>query len=989
MRGDRDTLGYPSSSLLLIIGLLAILAVWSVPVWAGVNSFFFADQSTGLPKYYAMYLHASHGSYMTWDDSISVPVMYESYVVRYMMVFLFVLTKNMLLSLKLAMLLLCCLAFIFTFRLAQFYFDDSLAALLAGLTYALMPFVLGMVNFHFNLTWFYALLPLSLLCVERMIKKFSVTSLLNAALWVGAVVFLVSPQGPFLLGFFLFAFASIRIFVNQAGHLSLGHNLLQVLLKIVLLGFLSFTVGSFYMFPRMLEYFPYTFPERFATMRTGLSQFQSNSPSLWQIITAFFYHELSTTGHFSYNKLSLTVRLFYLLFFVTAMSSSLSNRKRRPITLPFLIVTLLALLLTQGASSKLPGVILAMREVIPLFDLIRTPDRFLMFACLGCSLLFGVTLGKWVGSIPWPRYTHPLTLSIIIAIMIHVAVSAGVSIEAFTMRPVEYIEQRYPNIWSVRAVLEAYDPNSAYKIVDLSVPVQEAPLRGNFYSMGHRFWLHQYEVIERLIRYPDFARTLGELNVGTIVLSPNWGRDRRYQGAFSLQTRKVIGADPNFEQVFDNQINIWENKAVRPRLYTATPIVDFCGPISFMVISSLQDEEDVQTPVLIDPHTFQEEISSDVISQYPYWLALKETEQDDLIALSHPEWVLDFSKDTIPVIQYDYAYKGGLTFEFLSNNVFLTNSINEQSPIVSGQPVKANLITTYHAEQTGIYRLAFRIMPTTVTRSEIVIEVDGSTTRQELVPLTWQWVTMTVSLDAGEHRIGIIGPESVIVDAVMVIPAEEYLATWADWQPVLDQSIIGEWQVSVGQGQYATLVLHKGSPAPDWMFIVNTETFSPWWKARIAGQEAELFSIRTNFFVNGFYLPSGGTKVESIETFYASSPSRLVGSTLTLSFLAVCLILNGMVFLKNWKRLFSYCRIGQGLCKLEEFRLCSQTVFYGIIVVLLLSVITIRVADISLSIPPPIFDPYPITSSSSLIEEDYHLFGKSLILHLPNQANQH
>lgn len=970
----RDSL---ESISLFVIGLLAILTIWAVPLSVGVNSRFFSDQSTGFPKYYVLFQYASHGSYMVWDDSVSLPVAYESYIPRYLMVALFAITKNMLLSLKIASFLLCCLAFAFTFLLAHLYFDDPFPAFLSGLAYASLPFFLGMVNFHFTLAWFYVLLPLSLSSLELVIKRFSVSSLLNAALCMGAVLFLPTPQGPFLLGGFVFLYAGIRFLVVQAGTLPLGPNLLRTLAICTLVGLSSVAVGSFYVFPRLSEYFPYVFPNHIATLRTSLQQFEQNSPSLWQIISTFSYHELSASRHFTYEGIDLPAKAVYLFFFVIAMSSSLIGKKRRSVIVPLLIVSLLSVLLTQGARSGLSNVVMMMRESIPLFNLVRTPDRFLMFACLGCSLLFGITLTDFLTIVDRVRY-RLLALLVVITVTVPVTIYSGHVMRTFDMKPYEYIEQVYPHVWEVRDALKNANPNSGYRVVDLSVPVGESAMRGNFYTMGHRFWLNQYEVVERLIRYPDFAGRLGDLNVGAVVLSPPWGFDRRYHGSFSTQVRDVIDSDRNFNKIFDHSITVWENDRVRPRLYTATPIVDFCGPISLAVIPTLQSEAGITTPAMVDPHTIRARISPDLLMQYPYWLTLRATEQLDLIALSHPENMIRIQSSAGQVIEYDYRYRGALTFDFISNNPFLTNSVNERSPLIGGKPVRIPVTTTFSILQSDVYRLAFRVMPTLSEHSDIAIEVDDQTVEWSLGALDWQWVTVTLYLEAGRHGIRIAGHPSNILDAIVIMPDSDYQFAQAEWQTLLQRSRVDEWEVNV-QGQTTTLVLHKGQPPSDWMFIVNTETFSPYWRARIIRQKTEFYPVRTNLFVNGFYLPAG-SGVSSVEMYYANSPARTIGMTTTLLFVMACLVANLVGLLRNRKRLIRPSA-DLGL-RIKTSRISKRLVFYFVVILFLGSIAVAKMIASGPISPPPIFDSNLVEYRSTMIEEKYHFFGKSLILHL-------
>lgn len=953
-----------------LVGILIIVLVWATPLLSGITSVFQYDHTTSSHATYELTKYIENTSWLLWDESYSSPVAFDSYFFRYFDALLLLLTRNIWLSLKLSRLALCCLSFAFCFNLTYFYFKSSLNALISGLMYIAMPFWAGILNLHLGSAWFYVLLPQSLLSLEKLIRRPSAKHLLNASFWVGVNVFLPTLQGPFIVGIFVFLFAAVRFLLHYSDKLSFIRSCANAASKLILVGIFSVLVGGYYILPYVFDGYPYRF---LTAVREGIRQVELFSPRLWQIITTFSYHELHPAGFFAYEDTSLLLKLSYLLVLVVALLA-IMKRDQREIVLPLLSISLLSILLAQGTNAEFPDLFLTMRDTIPLFTLLRTPGRLLMFACLGCSLLFGVTVCDWIRSIP-SKTVFGLSLLCLLGFQLLLIVESGELMTLFNMQPSGYVEQRYPQLWEVRRSLTEYVPPDRYRIVDLTIPVEGAPSNGNLYSVGWRSFFNQYEIINRFMKYDYLSDRLGELGIGAVILSKNQGAHISHT-QFTADVRQVLQSDLNFELVFEDQVEIWRNTQALPRIYEATPILDFCGPVSLNAISDLEEEGDIPN-VLIDPHTLPQEVSLNVLDEYPYWLALERTALNDMIAISHPKWVLDLSEFQVSSFHYDYSYQGPTTRDFLIDNPFFINSVDQQSPIISGELANISSPINYEVNQEGDYYLAFRVMSLT-EGNNIQLEIDGlNVLERSLSASTWQWIEEEVHLDAVTHQFNLTGRELLLVDSMMIVPITQYYQSAARWESLLEASAIDRWNVKVGDDRFVTVVLYEGHPTPNWIFVVNTETFSPHWKAHLISDSnavkaiEDSGSIRTNYFVNGFFLRNSQIGATGIEIYYACSDARKIGITLTVLFLLICFLVNGLACLRD-------SRYPNKNSEQKMTNSVSSVLYLSLVLSLLFS-IAWKTLTVVPDIPRPLFD-WQVPDTHYL-EEVYHLFGKSSILH--------
>jgi hypothetical protein len=960
------------SLVLFFVGLIIVVLFWMPVLSDGINTHFYKDQSTGIPKYLAMFEDASHRSYMIWDDSVSLPVLYEAYSVRYFIVILYAVFNNMILAMKVGEVCLALFAYTFSFIFVKRLFKDSLIGLYAGLLYSSMLYFLGMVNIHFNSSWFYALLPLGLLTVEMLVEQTKLLYFFVSAAILGIIIFLITMQGPFLLGGFIFLYYLLRIISTKIGEMPFCKLLFMAFLKVAFLGFLSVAFAAFFIIPRLLEYYPYIYPLFLGSFRSGLNQFQQYSPTIWQIITSLPYYELPANGYFTYAQVPWYISSFYIVVIGISFLSLLIIKKYRQITLPLATVSLIGILFTLGTSTKLSIIILTLRNVIPMFDLIRTPSRFLLFSCLAISVLFALGYTRlfqnFLGSL-----SKPISLGVFIIALFFVVPYLGRLGGTFSMQPYTYITNRYPQLENVRNILGQLEESQAHRILDLSVPVLDSASRGNFYSMGYRFWQNQYEVVERLVKFPNFADRLSELNFGEVIISPEWGIDKVHHPELVNKVRDSIGSDPSFETVYSNRMTVVKILPAKPRLYFATPILDFTGPIVYKIFPNFPDPVRQGVPVLVDPHNMMHQFTQEALDQAPYWVSFDKTDAEDFLALSHPNWLLKMTGSEGKLAQYDYHYSGALTFDSISNNPFFNNSINDLSPLIAETPQRLGVQSSINSDGQKDYYFSFRLYalkPDTIT-----VIIDRTKWNIKLQTDGWQWVHVHTELEKGKHNISLEGENTTVIDSGISAPYGEAQSELLSWKIFQDRTKIVSLKVPLDPGGNISLSLHKGAQQKDWAFLVNTETYSPQWQAKYIGVgNTTVKSVRSSYFVNGFYLPSGKHNIQRVETIYTNSLPRLIGLFITFLFVGLTLIIFLFSLIKKAKKGLPAVSVPQ------EKKLTISG--FMLIFVILLAVLIFQIYHSSIQTPPEIFTrPGTIMSSGQIVEE-YRPYGKSLIINV-------
>jgi hypothetical protein len=254
------------------------------------------------------------------------------------------------------------------------------ASFVAGLAYVFLPYHIIDVGFEGHQGSFgmpYMLIPLLLLCLERLIKKPSIKYvLINGVLL--ALLTLTFPQAfPLLVGPFLALYVILRIWWERQRGVE---YLKKITITSVATFCLSLLLTAFWWLPLISE-IRYSYATSFSVEAASES-----SATFLQAIT--LRPGLCCSPSSAYGSAgSIFLEILRMLPFILVLLGIILNRKNKYVWF-FSASILIAILLAMGPDSPINVFGVAYRY-IPFFTRLRTPVRFLLFSSLAYAVLIG------------------------------------------------------------------------------------------------------------------------------------------------------------------------------------------------------------------------------------------------------------------------------------------------------------------------------------------------------------------------------------------------------------------------------------------------------------------------------------------------------------------------------------------------------------------------------------------------------------------------
>jgi hypothetical protein len=267
-------------------------------------------------------------------------------------------------------------AYLYVYELTK----NRYASLVAGLSYVFLPYHIIDVGFEGHQGSFstpYMLIPLILLCLERLIKKPGIKYVLVNGVLL-ALLTLTFPQVfPLLVGPFLALYVIMRIWWER--HRG-AEYLKSITITSVAAFCLSLLLTAFWWLP-LISDIRYSYATSFSAEAAGES-----SATFLQAVT--LRPGLCCAPSSAYGSAgSICLELLRILPFILVLLGMILNRKNKYVWF-FSASVLIAVPLSMGPHSPIDVLGVAHRY-LPLFNRLRTPVRFLLFTSLAYAVLIG------------------------------------------------------------------------------------------------------------------------------------------------------------------------------------------------------------------------------------------------------------------------------------------------------------------------------------------------------------------------------------------------------------------------------------------------------------------------------------------------------------------------------------------------------------------------------------------------------------------------
>jgi hypothetical protein len=472
---------------------------------------------------------------------------------------------------KLLFLAVFILSGVFAYFYAHELTKNRFASIAAGLAYLFLPYHIIDVGFeghHGSFSVPYMLLPLMLLCLERMIKKPGIKYfLINGVLL--ALLTLTFPQVfPLLVGPFLVLYVILRIWWERHRGKAYLRNVFITSAGALCL---SLLLTAFWWLPLISE-IRYSFATSFS-----LEDAEAYSATFLQAVT--LRPSLCCAPSSAYASAgSVFLEILRMLPFILVVIGVVLNRKNRYVWF-FSLSTLIAVLLAMGPGSPISIFGFGYRYV-PLFTSLRTPVRFLLFASLAYSVLIAFCVQAVAERLGKLRLTDfravgaPLLLSVLVSLII----VGNTWQETRTAFSTFSLTGDQKNALAYLADQEGGDYRIADPPFDAYVYDNEAGyiIRPTFWtylhgketvygpgsSMAVKYTATALESLNAALRRGpfDMSRWFSILNVKYVLIDKT----------DPLSANIVLGTD--FEPVWTSDtIDIYENHAMKPRLFSYSP----------------------------------------------------------------------------------------------------------------------------------------------------------------------------------------------------------------------------------------------------------------------------------------------------------------------------------------------------------------------------------------------------------------------------------
>jgi hypothetical protein len=445
------------------------------------------------------------------------------------------------------------------------------ASLVAGLAYVFLPYHIIDVGFEGHQGSFstpYMLIPLILLCLERLIKKPGIKYVLVNGVLLALLTLTFSQVLPLLVGPFLVLYIILRIWWERHR----GPEYLKSITITSLAAFcLSLLLTAFWWLP-LISDIRYSYATSFSAEAAGES-----SATFLQAVT--LRPGLCCAPSSAYGSAgSIFLELLRILPFILVLLGMILNRRNKYVWF-FSASVLIAVLLAMGPESPINVFGLAHRYV-PFFGRLRTPVRFLLFTSLAYAVLIGFCVQSITERLQRMRLRKLRSLSVPFSITLLVSLiivgntwqETRTAFSTFTLPPdqknaIDWLADRESGDYRIADPpfdAYVYDAKAGYILrpVFWTYLHGKETLYGPGLSMAVKYTANALESLNTDIqRGPfDVSQWLSIFNVKYVLLDKT----------NPLSSNVLLNKD--FERVWPSDtIDIYENHAVKPRVFSVTP----------------------------------------------------------------------------------------------------------------------------------------------------------------------------------------------------------------------------------------------------------------------------------------------------------------------------------------------------------------------------------------------------------------------------------
>jgi hypothetical protein len=749
------------------------------------------------------------------------------------------------LSMKLLYLSFYILSGVFAYFYVHELTRNRPASFAAGLAYIFIPYhvlEMGFEGHHGAFGMPYMLIPLILLCFERLIRKPTSTMVLVTTILLAALILSYPQVFPFLIGPFLVLYVVSR----AAMEWKRGQRVTNPLLACLLPFCMALVLTAFWWLPLISDI------QNFQQTHFSLDDAKQFSTTFLQAISLRPATCCSPASAYGASGSAL-IEMLRILPLGLVLVGVILNIKNRYVWF-FSASIVITWLLAMGPNSPV-NIFGFAHNYIPFFSGIRTPMRFLLFTSLAYAVLIGFCakgITDWLKRIHLgrPRFLNLPVLGLLLISLLIVGNTWQETRAAFsTFTPTTDQENAF-------AWLNQQDDGD-YRIAGLPFETWiYDPEAGNMINPTYWTYLHGKETVgggvpAMAIKYTasvldslnsdiemgssDISSWLTIFNVKYVVLDKT----------DPLSSNVVLGED--FERVWPSEtIDIFENHAMRPRVFSFT-----------------ETNERV-----IDL------FAGDTIN-----LTYAEGTQEPVLSLSD-----EYHLSDEPTVKSSY--------HFTTPNDYLCLEANVEQ-VSFGQDDAIHL-TFYSQYDLPDVHLSLGLYEQDVSRYDVVLNsVDGISTGWNEVSFPISLLNLRYSADENDQL------DFDQIDRLYIGIGKQgnsdqprSFDLYFDKLSVVTQEINTRVEYTkVRPGKYE---VHVSSDSPS--YLVLSESYHPNWVARLEGKQIPSEMIYG--CLNSFYLEPGEYDV-TLE--FVASSLRKTGNLISgISFLALCCLAVFLLIRARW-----------------------------------------------------------------------------------------
>lgn len=667
------------------------------------------------------------------------------------------------------------------YLMSKHFIPSEIVAVISGLNYMSMPFFLSMLVGHIFMAWSYTLMPLVVLMIDEAFKKKSVEFSIIAGMVMSLVMVLPMIEYFYLSGIPLLFFTLLKVlsYSNWKIRKWLVRNICIIFIVPVVL-------SGYYMIPVFSEYFPYSFPHERVTVIQSLDPARFYSLSVMEAFT-FQYKEAMRSLEIGYvlNQVPPLILFYFLALSVLAIANLLLKPRDKN-TIILLLSGLLSTTLSMGPDWLLFSFF---HKYFPYFGVTRTPDRFLTFACLSFSYLASLTIEKFAIKIPSIKAPHlqavskrGLTIISCFVVILSTIVASQSTVFYHTFQLTYTTQTNYPDLQEVQAFMHKVNINGGYRVLDLTVPRGGNPSWASLYSMDERSVWNKWELVDRFIHAPGFAKVLGEMNIRYIITSPSWSYN--YPISWPHDIEEELSKSQDFHVIYKSNsgITIWENKWALPRFYLAKPAIVFGGPNSLSLFNGIEEYNSAKSPwAMIFANQANQADLTNIANQSDMIIFHNVEPLDIAVGLLDSIYVYNAHQYAVSgwqdLFENDYAYSVGWKTNDPSfrNSVFGQLILSDHALYTSKRSSLNILFNVRSDESYGVWVRAY-CQPIADTFSVSIDDQTLGVTSETKNKTGFRWIHLgNAQLLSGNHKLELdtMGEGVTILDLILITPLSE------------------------------------------------------------------------------------------------------------------------------------------------------------------------------------------------------------------------